>query len=34
MKIMQNITDLIGSTPLISVSRFGSAYNVKATLLV
>lgn len=33
MKIMQNITDLIGSTPLISVSRFGSAYNVKATLL-
>ncbi len=33
MKIAQNITDLIGSTPLISVSRFGSAYNVKATLL-
>ena len=33
MKITQNIIDLIGSTPLISVSRFGSAYNVKATLL-
>lgn len=33
MKIAQNITDLIGSTPLISVSRFGSVYNVKATLL-
>ena len=33
MKITQNIIDLIGSTPLISVSRFGFAYNVKATLL-
>lgn len=33
MKITQNIIDLIGSTPLISMSRFGSAYNVKATLL-
>ena len=33
MKIAQNITDLIGSTPLLSVSRFGSAYNVHATLL-
>lgn len=33
MKIAQNITDLIGSTPLISLSRFGSAHNVKVTLL-
>ena len=33
MKIAQNITDLIGSTPLIALSRFGSAYNVNATLL-
>ena len=33
MKIAQNITDLIGSTPLLSVSRFGSAYNVHATLM-
>lgn len=33
MKIAQNITDLIGSTPLIALSRFGSVYNVNATLL-
>ena len=33
MKIARDVTDLIGATPLISLSRFGSVYNVKATLI-
>lgn len=33
MAIARDVTDLIGSTPLIALSRFGSAYNVNATLL-
>lgn len=33
MKIAENITDLIGSTPLILLRRFGSAYHIETTLL-
>lgn len=33
MKIAQNVIDLIGSTPLVLLSRFGSVHNVNATLL-
>ncbi len=33
MKIARDVTDLIGSTPLISLDRFGSAYRVEATLI-
>ena len=33
MAIARDLMDLIGATPLISLSRFGSAYGVNATLL-
>jgi len=33
MKIARDVTDLIGSTPLISLNRFGAVYHVKANLL-
>ena len=33
MTIARDLMDLIGATPLISLSRFGSAYDVNATLL-
>ena len=33
MKIARDITDLIGSTPLLSLSRFASAYGLQTTLL-
>ena len=33
MKIARDITDLIGSTPLLELRRLQSEYNVKATLL-
>ena len=33
MAIARDLMDLIGATPLISLSRFGSAYDVNATLL-
>ena len=33
MKIARDVTDLIGYTPLISLSRFGAFYNVKANLV-
>ena len=33
MKIARDVTDLIGYTPLISLSRFGAAYNVNANLI-
>lgn len=33
MAIARDITDLIGSTPLLELHRLRSAYNVKATLL-
>lgn len=34
MPIARDITDLIGGTPLLNVSRFASAYGLKAMLLV
>ena len=33
MKIARDVTDLIGATPLLSLSRLASAYDLKATLL-
>ena len=33
MKIACDVTDLIGATPLLSLSRFGAAYNTKARLI-
>ena len=33
MKIARDVTDLIGYTPLISLSRFGSVYKINARLI-
>ena len=33
MTIARDFTDLIGGTPLLSLSRFASAYDLNATLL-
>lgn len=33
MKIYQNITELVGNTPLLQISRFAKAYDAPASLL-